>query len=152
MRTSATDWDAIRADYIGGMSTRACADRYGLPPSTIGKRAKRDGWTAARPAPEKAPPADVSSTVAPASVPEEVADMGAGEAIRQTAEDLARLARLMVRAELKRGTAAAMNTAEAAARIAARAQQMILEAGRYELEKQRAGLDGGGILIVIQMP
>lgn len=140
---AAPDWEAIRADYIAGMPVRACAKKYGVPYSTIGTRAARDRWSAARTAPEKAPPPNTF---------DDVAALGADEAIRQTAEDLARLARLMARAELVRGTAAAMNTAEAAARIAARAQQMILDAGRYELEKQRAGIDSGGGHIVIQLP
>ena len=39
------DWDAIRAEYIGGgISQRDIAEKHGLSWSTLQKRASREGW------------------------------------------------------------------------------------------------------------
>lgn len=39
------DWISIRAEYIGGdISQRALADKYGVTPAALMKRASREGW------------------------------------------------------------------------------------------------------------
>lgn len=39
------DWDAIRAEYIGGKkSIRALADQYGVSKTVIGRKCKDEGW------------------------------------------------------------------------------------------------------------
>ena len=43
------DWNAIRAEYIGGgISYRGIAKKYGIPLNTIQDRGKADGWVDAR--------------------------------------------------------------------------------------------------------
>lgn len=38
------DWNAIRAEYIGGLSIRKIVDKYGVSFSTVKQRSKREGW------------------------------------------------------------------------------------------------------------
>lgn len=38
------DWNAIRAEYIGGLSIRKIVDKYDLSFSTVKQRSKREGW------------------------------------------------------------------------------------------------------------
>jgi hypothetical protein len=38
------DWNAIRAEYIGGATYRALASKYGVNKSSIVDRCKADGW------------------------------------------------------------------------------------------------------------
>ena len=42
------DWNAIKAEFIGGASYGVLSKRYGLVKSTIYKKAKKDGWEEAR--------------------------------------------------------------------------------------------------------
>ena len=44
------DWAAIKTAYLDGQVIRAIAERHGISPSTIYRRALRDKWTSARPA------------------------------------------------------------------------------------------------------
>ena len=42
-------WRKIKAEYIaGGISQRALAEKYGVPQSTLERRAKKEKWTASR--------------------------------------------------------------------------------------------------------
>lgn len=42
-------WRKIKAEYIaGGISQRALAEKYGVPQSTLERRAKKEKWTAGR--------------------------------------------------------------------------------------------------------
>lgn len=38
------DWNAIRAEYIGGETQRKLAAKHGVSYSTLKQRAKREGW------------------------------------------------------------------------------------------------------------
>lgn len=42
------DWNAIRAEYIGGKSIRNLAQKYGVSKTCIGKKCAAENWTAAR--------------------------------------------------------------------------------------------------------
>lgn len=42
--TERVDWNAVKADYIGGASYGVLSKRYGIVKSTIFKKAKKDGW------------------------------------------------------------------------------------------------------------
>lgn len=42
------DWNAIRAEYIGGSSYGTLAKRHGLVKSTIFKKSKKEGWDSLR--------------------------------------------------------------------------------------------------------
>ena len=42
------DWNAIRADYIGGLSIRKLAEKYGVDKSSIGKRCRSEQWVDSR--------------------------------------------------------------------------------------------------------
>lgn len=42
------DWNAIRADVVAGLPTRAAARKHGVSYSTLAKRAAREGWDQAR--------------------------------------------------------------------------------------------------------
>lgn len=42
------DWNAIRAEYIGGTSIRKLADKYGVTKSSIGDRCSAEKWTESR--------------------------------------------------------------------------------------------------------
>jgi hypothetical protein len=39
------DWNAIRAAVVTGMSTRAAAERFGVPYATLARRCAAEGWT-----------------------------------------------------------------------------------------------------------
>lgn len=42
---SAPNWDAIKAEYIASdISQRQLAEKYGIPPGTVAKRAQQQGW------------------------------------------------------------------------------------------------------------
>lgn len=44
-----TDWNAIRAEYIGGgISQRKLADKYGVSFNTLQRRAQKEGWNKQR--------------------------------------------------------------------------------------------------------
>lgn len=44
-----TDWNAIRAEYIGTFATfPALSEKYGVPLSTLKRRAYKDGWPEGR--------------------------------------------------------------------------------------------------------
>ena len=44
-----TDWNAIRAEYIGGgISQRKLAEKHGVPVGTLLDRASREGWAQER--------------------------------------------------------------------------------------------------------
>lgn len=42
------DWNAIRAEYISGVSIRALAEKYNLNPTTVYRHSKADGWQESR--------------------------------------------------------------------------------------------------------
>ena len=42
------DWNAIRAEYISGVSIRALAKKYNLNPTTVYRHSKADGWQESR--------------------------------------------------------------------------------------------------------
>lgn len=47
--TNRVDWNAIRAEYIGGgISQRKLAKKYGVPEGTLLDIANREGWKASR--------------------------------------------------------------------------------------------------------
>lgn len=37
-------WEAVRADYLDGMTAEACGRRHGVPVRTLRYRAAREGW------------------------------------------------------------------------------------------------------------
>ena len=42
---ASVDWDRIRAEYIQGeMSCRELAEKYGISPNVVSKKATKDGW------------------------------------------------------------------------------------------------------------
>lgn len=45
MAEKAIPWDQIRAEYIaGGVSCKALANKYGISPNVVSKKATKDGW------------------------------------------------------------------------------------------------------------
>ena len=42
------DWNAIRAEYISGVSIRALAEKYNLNPTTVYRHSKADSWQESR--------------------------------------------------------------------------------------------------------
>ena len=42
------DWNAIRAEYISGVSLRKLADKYGVSRSCIERKCKAEQWTKSR--------------------------------------------------------------------------------------------------------
>ena len=53
------DWDAIREEYVaGGVTQRALAERYGIPYTTLKRRAAAGKWSALRDAVRSEPAED----------------------------------------------------------------------------------------------
>lgn len=62
------DWNAIRAEYIGGMSIRELAKKYGVNKSTIGEKSASQHWADSRTkAADKARTLSVQKTAARAA-------------------------------------------------------------------------------------
>ena len=55
-RRSAETWAAVRADYEAGASTPVIGERYGLDPRSVRRRAAREAWQRADPAPRRFDP------------------------------------------------------------------------------------------------
>lgn len=61
------NWDEIKTAYINGASGRSIAKRYGISPSAVQKRAKRENWNALREHAERAAEARVINATADAA-------------------------------------------------------------------------------------
>lgn len=49
MKQGGVNWRKIKAEYIaGGISQRLLAEKYGVPPTTLYRRAKKEKWTTKR--------------------------------------------------------------------------------------------------------
>lgn len=131
---AAPDWEAIRADYIAGMSYDALTSKYGIRKETIHKRGTAERWADLR-AEENGGP--VRSVRPVPDTPEPFAELTGPQASALTADTLARRALKLARENEDD------RILEAAARIMSRAHQVMMEQGR---------IDGGGVRVVIDLP
>ena len=137
---AAPDWEAIRADYIAGMSYDALSEKYHIRKPTIHQRGTAERWGELRAA-QRAGTVRGTVRIEQAAraelFAEPFAELTGPQASALTADTLARRALKLARENEDD------RILEAAARIMSRAHQVMMEQGR---------IDGGGVRVVIDLP
>ena len=102
---SMPDWNAIRADVVAGVSTRAAAKKHGVSYSTLAKRAAREGWEQARKQVGSAVAAATDAHIAKEHAMDAIAAARDGDRVAGKIEQLAESLADALREELAKVTA-----------------------------------------------